>query len=537
MHAFKRGGDRFSAADAPRASAAVILAFTIAAFYLSPAVSQTAAQQMTSPQQQQNMLLSGHIRYSRISPPSAGVKLLDDIFMKVRSAPQLAMAKNLNNLTQQSQELQQGATNYKLAIRPRQMGKTLLDKSPTLQLVPNEQTLSQLPADSLNSLPAAFGGAGAGGAGVGGTAMVANAPASPQIWQGNKQLPLIANGLVPRGQSGFWESGSNSNSVAAPRYMAPSAANDSYDAPARAEKSESAREASSAGKRQYEWKAAEKPPALGVALGRLANVTRAIDSAQKLAQAPVPMAAPQSQLRDRGVAEETAYRTSDKKTLNQTDLEAYPFASKLQAKAASAAETDGLMKLKAKQKKAVASKERRQAQEYGDEIDAASEQRAAKDTRAKIAMGADIALLPPNVVTGIPLVRLGISQNQAHAALAAMGSMKQDKVSKWTVWSWQRPLSKIATALQLYIRSNTGLLDAMRIFDPSLIAPDFGVSMGDNLARVKEKFGEPAFILQEPTPGAGQNYIYPISQVGFQLARPSPDEQPRVVSILIFNVK
>jgi hypothetical protein len=82
-----------------------------------------------------------------------------------------------------------------------------------------------------------------------------------------------------------------------------------------------------------------------------------------------------------------------------------------------------------------------------------------------------------------------------------------------------------------------GLLDAMRIFDQTLIGPDFGVTLGDSLARVKEKFGEPAFILQEPGPGAGQNYIYPISQVGFQLARPAPGDQPRVVSLLIFNVK
>ena len=77
----------------------------------------------------------------------------------------------------------------------------------------------------------------------------------------------------------------------------------------------------------------------------------------------------------------------------------------------------------------------------------------------------------------------------------------------------------------------------LRIFDSSLIAPDFGVSLRDNLSCVKEKFGEPAFILQEPIPGAGQNYIYPISQVGFQFARPAPGQQPRVVSVLIFNVK
>jgi hypothetical protein len=156
------------------------------------------------------------------------------------------------------------------------------------------------------------------------------------------------------------------------------------------------------------------------------------------------------------------------------------------------------------------------------------------EKKAKLAM-ADIALLPPNVVTGIPLVHLGSSEQQASGALQSIGSMKQQKVQKWTVWSWARPQAKTGTSLQLYMRN--GLLDAMRIFDSSLIGTDFGVNVGDSMARVKEKFGEPAFIVDEPQPGAGRNYIYPISQIGFQLARPAPGDQPRVVSVLIFNVK
>jgi hypothetical protein len=154
----------------------------------------------------------------------------------------------------------------------------------------------------------------------------------------------------------------------------------------------------------------------------------------------------------------------------------------------------------------------------------------------QIAMSKDvIALLPPNVVTGIPLIRLGISERQANTNLAPIGSLKNQDVKDWRVATWHKPQSKHTAALQLYMRN--GLLDAMRIFDPTLIAPDFGVSLGDSLATVKEKFGEPAFILGEPTPGAGQNYIYPISQVGFQLARPAPGQAPKVVSVLIFNVK
>lgn len=145
-----------------------------------------------------------------------------------------------------------------------------------------------------------------------------------------------------------------------------------------------------------------------------------------------------------------------------------------------------------------------------------------------------IALLPPNVVTGIPLIRLGSSEAQASSALAQIGKMKVEQVNNWNVWTWNKPGDK-NPALQLYVRH--GLLDAMRIFDRSLIGSDFGVTLGDDLSKVKETFGEPAFMVQEPYPGAGQNYIYPISQVGFQLARPAPNKPPRVVSVLIFRVK
>lgn len=145
-----------------------------------------------------------------------------------------------------------------------------------------------------------------------------------------------------------------------------------------------------------------------------------------------------------------------------------------------------------------------------------------------------IALLPPNVATGIPLVSLGTSQMQVASALSNMGQLKEQKINRWSVMTWKKPETG-TTALQLFFRN--GLLDAIRIFDPTLVAPDFGVAPGDSLERVKEKFGEPAFLLQEPTSGMGQNYIYPISQVGFQLARGSGNTPPKVVSILIFSVK
>ncbi len=147
-----------------------------------------------------------------------------------------------------------------------------------------------------------------------------------------------------------------------------------------------------------------------------------------------------------------------------------------------------------------------------------------------------IALLPPNVATGIPLVSLGTSQMQVATALSNMGQLKEQRINHWTVMTWKKPeASGGKTALQLFFRN--GLLDAIRIFDPTLVAQDFGVAPGDGLDRVKEKFGEPAFLLQEPAQGLGQNYIYPISQVGFQLARSDAKSPPKVVSVLIFSVK
>ena len=82
-----------------------------------------------------------------------------------------------------------------------------------------------------------------------------------------------------------------------------------------------------------------------------------------------------------------------------------------------------------------------------------------------------------------------------------------------------------------------GLVEALRIFDSSFIAPDFGVQLNDDVQTVKAKFGEPAFMLRELDCPTAQNYVYPISQVSFELARPTNSSSPIVVSVLIFTVK
>ena len=146
----------------------------------------------------------------------------------------------------------------------------------------------------------------------------------------------------------------------------------------------------------------------------------------------------------------------------------------------------------------------------------------------------EIALLPPSVVTGIPLVRLGTSENETNKVLAGKGSLNKTQVNDWSVWSLQKP-GNDDVSLQIYTRN--GQVEAMRIFDSSLISPDFGVKLGDDLGTVKHKFGEPAFKLSEPQSRGGQNYVYPISQVSFQLAYSSKTTAPKVVSLLIFNAK
>lgn len=144
----------------------------------------------------------------------------------------------------------------------------------------------------------------------------------------------------------------------------------------------------------------------------------------------------------------------------------------------------------------------------------------------------EIALLPPSVVTGIPLVRLGTSEQETNKALTGKGSVNKTKVNDWSVWSLQKP-GNDEVSLQIYTKN--GQVQAIRIFDSSLISPDFGVKLGDDLGTVKHKFGEPSFILSEPQSRGGQNYVYPISQVSFQLAYTSKTTAPKVVSLLIFN--
>lgn len=185
------------------------------------------------------------------------------------------------------------------------------------------------------------------------------------------------------------------------------------------------------------------------------------------------------------------------------------------------------------------------SRDYGSHASHAASYNSASNEN-KLAHRERIALLPPNVATGIPglNLNLGASEMQAREALKpAGGVLRVQRIRNWTVYCWTKKDGDGTDALQLYFRH--GLLDAIRIFDPELIAGGFGVSPGDQLELVKERFGEPAFLLPEPgaegggyhSDSSGKNYIYPISQVGFQLARRNSESAPQVASVLIFSVK
>jgi hypothetical protein len=147
-----------------------------------------------------------------------------------------------------------------------------------------------------------------------------------------------------------------------------------------------------------------------------------------------------------------------------------------------------------------------------------------------------VAMNAPNVINGIPLVRLGALAPEAESMLRSTYAIREQQVEGWTVCTGTKPRSS-ETAVQLYIKH--GMVEAMRVFDPNLIAGELGVRLGDNVQALKSRFGEPAFLIREPSSNsaAGQNYVYPISQVSFQLSRVGRTAPPTVVSVLIFNVK
>jgi len=145
-----------------------------------------------------------------------------------------------------------------------------------------------------------------------------------------------------------------------------------------------------------------------------------------------------------------------------------------------------------------------------------------------------IALSPPTVITGIPLIKLGDMQKEVDRALGKLGQIKKEPIESWSVWSLYKPKSTDCS-VQIFMRQGT--VEAIRIFDSSFLRPDMPIALGDGLSKVKEKFGEPAFIISDQAITTTQNYIYPINQIGFQFSKSKQAEMPKIISMIIFNVR
>lgn len=151
--------------------------------------------------------------------------------------------------------------------------------------------------------------------------------------------------------------------------------------------------------------------------------------------------------------------------------------------------------------------------------------------------GMHVAYLPPQLVSGIPGLRLGVPEAQVDSYLKNKGIVSKQKFNGWKVWSLQNNNHK--TLLQVYLRNGT--VEAFRVFDQAFVPEGLGVALTDKLETMKRKFGEPQFTLAEPTNTAGgtmpgkKNYVYPVNQVSFQLAREAPNEPVTVKSLLLFQ--
>lgn len=550
-------------------ASSVLLLCSIMAWSLQPVKSQSLSGG------QRSMMISGQARYSRVTPPQGGVKLLQDIFNRVRSAPQIALAKTGAKKYAESQQLSDSnnATDYKLAIRPKNQGKNMMTQGPALSWMP-----SASPSNTMNSAwlgqGATNGTIGAGVApleqqiasnlgasvGGGGGAGFSAAAGGSSLRGAMMNKPGGLRGQSASGYAGQQKADSSfaETQVAMRRDQSykkqglvppPPPALVAYDAAASAGRSRGV-QISGRAQSSPSQQPSPTPPPLGVALknfgGALNDLNRKMEEADKIVQAEPVIAKPQVKAKTSPANNYLRQVKSNDDRATAAEASAAPPAAMPQSNMGKYVADAERMKTYVKESKGswnaqggagiwepVGNVPQAEAEGGGDAFgnigSSGVKFRQAPDKDRDL-----IALLPPNVVTGIPLIRLGISEMQASSALAQLGKMKRQQVNSWNVWTWVKPGEQDA-ALQLYVRH--GLLDAMRIFDRSLIGTDFGVTLGDDLSKVKEKFGEPAFILSEPQPGAGQNYIYPISQVGFQIARPAPDQPPRVVSVLIFHVK
>ena len=155
-----------------------------------------------------------------------------------------------------------------------------------------------------------------------------------------------------------------------------------------------------------------------------------------------------------------------------------------------------------------------------------------------------VAFLPPSTVHGINGLPLGATEAETAKFFKNRGNLSRSFISGWKVWTLLD--AQQAPILQVYLRN--GRTEAFRIFNQSYVPAGLGVAINDELPSMKGKFGEPSFILEEPgikqqsasqsaTQSAtivAKNYVYPVSQVSFQLVRNGPSS-PHIHSLLLFR--
>jgi len=172
----------------------------------------------------------------------------------------------------------------------------------------------------------------------------------------------------------------------------------------------------------------------------------------------------------------------------------------------------------------------------GMEINLHAKEKLKQARASGFGSGTQIAYLPPQLVSGIPGLRLGVPEEQVDAYLKGKGKVTRQKFNSWKVLSLNSEKTN-KTLLQIYVRG--GAVEAFRIFDQAFVPEGLGVALADKLPNMKKKFGEQQFILNEPAPqGEGstaRNYVYPVNQVSFQLARSNPKEPPTIQSLLLFQ--
>jgi len=512
------------------------------------------------------------IHHSRISPPHAGVKLLEDILSRMRNEPQIAMSRNKQTFQYQQNPLAapspaQGTTDQLLAIRPpesslnsKEKSKARADKKTTLAMAEPRASYSRASRESSADDGAA-------------DSFAESASASRSVRQrrdaNNAPWSTQALGKHSNRSAGMSSPGTSAGAYAPNAYQASNKGIQNFDP------SEITNRLSPEARQR-----------LAASSSKLFDVAKKFEEAQQLAQsAGKPQAgagggyanaARGSVVADERHAQGGAFRNEQKasKIISTNPLiteydkgNASQFSSLSDEEVASASDTSRANDRPASIARPMPTPAAPMSAPFGGVTEGnvavaqkpPAEPSLFKHVREFLSSGKDngngilslssgrqqaeiaeksksieIALLPPSVVTGIPLVRLGTSESETNRALAGKGQLNKTKINDWSVWSLQKP-GNDEVSLQIYSRN--GQVEAIRIFDSSLISHDFGVKLGDALGTVKQKFGEPAFILSEPQSRGGQNYVYPISQVSFQLAYTSKTTAPKVVSLLIFNAK